>query len=169
MNYFSLFSLTENFVIDQTLLDQRYQLLQKITHPDKHASASDQQKRLYMQKNAQVNDGYHVLCDLVSRGEHLLEVRGLELASEQETIGDTAFLMQQMDLRESLASVDSPESCEALLREITEMLADYTDRISLLLQAENDDENKLAAIELNKLKFLQKLETEAKQTQRMYT
>ena len=169
MNYFALFSLPEQYGIDLEALEQRYQLLQRMTHPDKFASASEQEKRMYMQKNAQVNDGFHVLRSDVLRGEHLLEIRGTELANEQETIGDTAFLMQQMELRESLASMSSDADFERFNREISEMLDDYIQRISLHISKNDANENKLAAIELNKLKFLKKLADEAKQRQRSFS
>lgn len=162
MNYFSLFSLPEQYEVDLTLLRQRYETLQRLTHPDKYVSASEQEKRMYMQKNTQVNDGWHVLQSPVLRGEHLITVRGTELPSEQETIGDTDFLMQQMELRETLASAEDKTAFEALEREILEMHADYIDNITLLLGKQDQQSNIQAGIELSKLKFLIKLASEVK-------
>lgn len=163
MNYFALFNLPEEYSLNTELLEQRYQLLQRMTHPDKFASASVQEKRIYMQKNAEVNDGFRVLGSDVLRGEHLLSVRGTKLASEQETIGDTSFLMQQMDLRESLAGASSRADIEVLSREISEMLTDSISIVSSHISKNASNENSLAAIELNKLKFLKKLAEEIKQ------
>lgn len=162
MNYFTLFSLPEQYDINVDMLRQRYELLQRVTHPDKYASASDQEKRMYMQKNAEVNDGFHVLNSPVLRGEHLLSVRNIPLANEQDTIGDTDFLMQQMELREELASAQTVEDFLRLERSVSEMHADYIDRINLLLHANEEDKSKQAGIELSKLKFLIKLASEVK-------
>lgn len=162
MNYFSLFDIAEQYQVNLDSLEQRYLVLQRLTHPDRYASASDQEKRMYLQKNAQVNDGYHVLSDMVLRGEHLLTVRGIELPSEQETIGDTEFLMEQMDLRESLADVDNLEEIQALIKSIGKSIADYSERISQLLTHNTDTNNHSAGLELSKLKFLKKIAAEAK-------
>ena len=162
MNYFSLFDIAQQYTIDLASLEQRYRVLQRITHPDRYASASDQQKRMYMQKNAQINDGFHVLNDMVARGEHLLEVRGVELPSEQETIGDVDFLMTQMELRESLSSVGNIDEIESLRDEISNSIEDYLARITELLNNNTQTDNHDAGIELSKLKFLKKIAAEAK-------
>ncbi|MGY0564180.1 MAG: Fe-S protein assembly co-chaperone HscB, partial [Paraglaciecola chathamensis] len=102
MNYFALFNLTPSFEIDKAGLAATYQQLQKLTHPDKFATASERDKLIALQKNAQVNDGYQVLKTPLSRAEHMLELRGVELQHEQKTMQDGAFLMQQMEWREQL-------------------------------------------------------------------
>lgn len=166
MNYFALFNLPEEYSLNAELLDQRFQLLQRITHPDKYANASDQEKRMYLQKNAEVNDAYHVLSSDVKRGEHLLEVRGTQLASEQETIGDTVFLMEQMELREQLADATNAVEIDTLTREISVLRETYKKHITELINNNTNEDNKVAAIELNKLKFLIKLADEAKHRKR---
>lgn len=162
MNYFTLFSMPEQFDISIDVLKQRYELLQRVTHPDKYASASEQEKRIYMQKNAQVNDGYHVLSSPVLRGEHLLLIREIPLANEQDTIGDTEFLMQQMDLREELAHANTIDGLNALESSVTESQAKYIECISELLQENTKEQSLRAGIELSKLKFLIKLASEIK-------
>ena len=165
MNYFTLFSMPEQFDISIEVLKQRYELLQRVTHPDKYASASGQEKRIYMQKNAQVNDGYHVLSSPVLRGEHLLLIRDIPLANEQDTIGDTEFLMQQMDLREELASANSKEELNALENSVMALQADFIDSINKLLHENTQEKGLQAGIELSKLKFLIKLASEVKARQ----
>jgi len=162
MNYFSLFDVPEQYQLDLNSVEQRYRTLQRLTHPDRFASAGDQEKRMYMQKNAQVNDGFHVLKDIVKRGEHLLEVREVALPSEQETIGDTAFLMEQMELRESLGNAGSLEEIMALISSISDSTAEYVERIDKLLASNTQEDNQQAGIELSKLKFLKKIAAEAK-------
>nr|WP_241664420.1 Fe-S protein assembly co-chaperone HscB [Ningiella ruwaisensis] len=160
-NYFDLFNLPEQFDIDLQKLKAQYQLLQKITHPDRFVNASDQEKRLYLQKNAQVNDAYSVLQSPVKRGEHLLSLRAYKLADEQQTMGDTDFLMQQMQLREQLAEAESSSDFAALESDINDLTTHYIEQVRSQLATQTDDANHQAAQTLTKLKFLLKLESEA--------
>ncbi len=163
MNYFSLFDIKEQYDIDIDTLEQRYQLLQRMTHPDKFANASEQKKRMNMQKNTQVNDGYFILKDPVARGEHLLSVRGVELKSEQATIGDGEFLVKQMEMREELAKANTKATVEQLRRSVDEEIADYKDRIAIIFYQHQAEKSKHAANELLKLKLLCEFSNDCKQ------
>lgn len=160
MNYFELYNLPEQFEIDLCKLKQHYQTLQKLTHPDRFASASEQQKRMYLTKNSQINDAYSVLLAPISRGEHLLEMRGVKLASEQDTVGDVEFLMEQMEWRESLDDAESVEALEKLLGDNHEVLLKQESMISQLLSNNSELDNQSAAQELRKMKFMIKLANE---------
>jgi molecular chaperone HscB len=160
MNYFELYNLPEQFELDLVKLKQHYQTLQKLTHPDRFATASEQEKRMYLTKNSQVNDAYSVLQSPISRGEHLLELRGLELASEQDTVGDVEFLMEQMEWRESLEDADSVEALQKLLADNQQVLTEQEQTIATLLLNNNDEDNHAAAQELRKMKFMIKLASE---------
>lgn len=165
MNYFALFDIDERYTLNAEILEQRYRVLQRLTHPDKYASATEQEQRIYLQKNAEINDAFHVLSDDVARGEHLLAIREVELPSEQETIGDTDFLIEQMELREALAMASNEQELEGLNRQVADILADYTDRITLLLNKNTGKDNHEAGLELSKLKFIKKLASEIKTRQ----
>ena len=160
MNYFELYNLPAQFEIDLDKLKQHYQTLQKLTHPDRFASASEQQKRMYLTKNAQVNDAYSVLRSPVSRGEHLLALRGLELASEQDTVGDVNFLMQQMEWREALEEANSVDALASLASENSQEIETQKASISVLLEKNTARDNEQAADELRKMKFMLKLASE---------
>ena len=160
MSYFSLFNIAEQYNVDIQQLSRTYQRLQKMTHPDQVSNASEQQKRLYMQKNTQVNDAYEVLKDPIKRGEHLLKLRGVILPNEQETLGDVDFLMTQMSLREALHTAEDEEQLTLLLSSTQKQVSERITRINDLFNQENTSSNKEAAEELTKLKFLVKLQTE---------
>lgn len=161
MSYFDLFNLPEQFDIDLKKLKSQYQLLQKMTHPDRFASATDQQKRLYLQKNADVNNGYSVLSSPVTRGEHILENRGFELADEQQTMGDSDFLMQQMMLREQLSEAQSEPDFSELEHQVIDLTSQLLQKVRSSLEQHTPDANAQAAQDLNKLKFLIKLGSES--------
>jgi molecular chaperone HscB len=164
MNYFELFNLSPSFEIDPVALSQTYQTLQKLTHPDKFATASEREKLLSVQKNAQVNDAYQVLKSPLSRAEHMLELRGLELKHEQQTIQDTPFLMQQMEWREELEDIGSQSdplsTLEALDDEVQTELKGCLNELKGLLGENTLDKDQLAATLVRKVKFLTKLRSE---------
>jgi molecular chaperone HscB len=160
MNYFELYNLPEQFAIDLIKLKDHYQTLQKLTHPDRFVSASEQQKRMYLSKNSQVNDAYSVLKSPVSRGEHLLIVRGVELPSEQNTVGDVDFLMEQIEWRESLEDASTEEALEKLLTDNFDVLLAQEKVICELLSHNKEEDNQSAAQELAKMKFMLKLANE---------
>ncbi len=56
-----------------------------------------------MQLTAQVNAAFQTLKDPVARARYLLGMQGVETSEDTDTAMDTNFLMEQMELRESLA------------------------------------------------------------------
>ena len=123
-NHFEIFSLPTQYALDRALLDGRYRELQRSVHPDRFASAGDQERRISMQQAAQINEAYQVLKDPLKRGRYLLEQRGHVIDDQQTTHHDPAFLMQQIELRESLDEVrqqDDPlNALEALAGRVRE-------------------------------------------------
>lgn len=164
MNYFELFNIPVSFDVDLTVLPKTYQQLQRLTHPDKFASGSDQDKLVAIQKNAQVNDAYSVLKSPLSRAEYLLSLRGIDLQHEQQTIKDTTFLMQQMEWREQLAEIteqtDPMSVLESLEDEIKQTIKNDLDKLRTLLASDQATDEKSAADVIRQLKFLYKMLSE---------
>lgn len=164
MNFFELFGLPVAFEIDTAKLPLTYKTLAQITHPDKFANAGNAEKLMMVQKNAQVNDGFQVLKNPISRAEHILELRGIELRHEQQTIQDPEFLMQQMDWREQLEDAQHTANPEHVLTALDADIGSYskahTLRLSELILENNNESDHEAAYELRKLKFLTKLHQE---------
>jgi len=104
-NYFSLLGIPVSFAIDKQVLISNYHELQRSVHPDKFANASDQQRRLSVQKAAQINDALQTLKSPTQRSIYLLSLFGIELGDNNHSI-DPVFLMEQMELRESLSQVN---------------------------------------------------------------
>lgn len=164
MNYFELFNIEPGFKLDLTLLASTYQSLQQLTHPDKFATASERDKMVSVQKNAQVNDAYQVLKSPVSRAEYLLSLRGIELQHEQHTLQDTQFLMQQMEWREQLEDIESASDplaeLDTLDGEIKQIIAEQLLQLEQQLEVQSAQGNATAADIIRKLKFMFKLREE---------
>jgi molecular chaperone HscB len=106
-SYFELFGLPESYDIDTALLAERYRSMQAALHPDRFASASDQERRLSVQGASWINEAYETLKDSLSRARYLLQLKGVDSDADKDTASDPAFLMQQIELREQLEQVES--------------------------------------------------------------
>jgi molecular chaperone HscB len=159
-NYFELLGLPVSFEIDPRQLNDNYRKIQKSIHPDKFANASDMERRLSVQKTAQINDAFQTLKIPLKRAIYLLSLTAYELSENDNSLA-TGFLMEQMELRENLAAVSSAEQpLDALgvisddvkfrINKITVQLSEY---FQLFFPAENNMSTDLEenVLEENKL------------------
>ena len=163
--HFERFDLPQSFDVDATLLDERYRDSQRAVHPDRFVNASDQERRLSMQQATLLNEGYQILKDPLRRGRYLLELQGYRFDDEHHTTSDTAFLMEQMELRETLGEVREAGDSFALLGEIMERIdADIDQLVSELRQQLGSGaaaDLQQAADCLTRMQFFRKLQDEA--------
>ena len=145
-NYFSLLGLALSFDVDKTLLNHNYHEIQKSIHPDKFANASDLERRLSVQKAAQINDALETLKNPLRRSIYLLSLYDVSL-SDNDTSIDPAFLMEQMELRENLSEVDSKDDP---LGELDDILDDVNSRIKQAITLLADLFEKLLSDDHNK-------------------
>jgi molecular chaperone HscB len=164
VNYFQLFGLEIEFVIDLPKLSTLYQALQKKVHPDRFAHASSQEQMLAVKKSTLVNDAYQTLKNPLKRAQYLLELRGVNMPSEQASFGDVSFLMRQMELREMLAEVKNADDVDAAVFEASEVFEmefqQLFNQLQIQLADNTDESNRLACDNVRKLKFYQKLHIE---------
>lgn len=106
-NYFELFDLPVGMEIDTEKLTARYRDLQRVLHPDRYAHAPDHERRVAMQRAAEVNDGYRTLRDPAARARYILELRGVLRDDAAATLHDPEFIEEQIELRETLAEIDA--------------------------------------------------------------
>ncbi len=164
MNYFELFGFSVDYMIDKAQLSERYRDLQRAVHPDKFANSSEQEKRLAVQKTAQINDGFQTLKNPIRRAEHMLALRGLDISHETSTVRDRMFLMRQMQWREALEEVrdhnDPHQAVDELRASFSEHQLQINASLVKALASETVENNNFAADQIRKLKFMAKLEDE---------
>src|SRR5210317_1304000 len=110
-NFFELFELDASFDLDTQQLSERYRELQREYHPDRHAHKGEREQRLAVQATAHLNQAFDTLKNPLSRAQYLLQQCGVETGEESRGQLPGAFLMQQMELRESFveaAEADDP-------------------------------------------------------------
>ena len=160
-NHFELFGLTPAFALEAQALERSYRDIQSRVHPDRFTHAGDAERRASLQWTTRVNEAYRTLKHPVQRAKHILELHGVDVAFETNTAMPAEFLMQQMELRESLEeAIDrkDPGSLDALRRSLTEEKQIFEKQIGKAIDVGKD--YRAAAGLVRKLMFLDKLDAE---------
>jgi molecular chaperone HscB len=118
-NDFELFDVPVRFEQDRAQLDARWKALQREAHPDRFAAEGAAAQRVAMQWSVRINEAYQRLKDPLKRAAYLCELQGAPVQAENNTAMPPAFLMQQMEWRESLDDTESVEGLEALADEVS--------------------------------------------------
>jgi molecular chaperone HscB len=113
-NDFELFGLAPRFEQDREALDARWKDLQREAHPDRFAAQGGAAQRVAMQWSVRINEAYRRLKDPLKRAAYLCELHGAPVNAEDNTAMPAAFLMQQMEWRESLDDASSAAQLDAL-------------------------------------------------------
>ena len=111
---FELFGVPRQFEQDAAVLDARWRTLLTEAHPDRFVSEGAQAQRLAMQWSVRINEAHRRLKDPLSRAAYLCELHGASIHAEDNTAMPGAFLMQQMEWRESLDEASTLAEVEAL-------------------------------------------------------
>jgi len=164
-NYFELFSLDASFDIDLKILSENFRTLQQAVHPDRFANASDQEKRMSVQRAAFINEAHQVLKSPQRRARYIIELQGVEFDDQANPIMSPMFLMQQMELREGLTEVKSQADPEAALDKIlnelklsrSEVLTGLAEQLNTPAEADLEKASQL----MHELQFLDKLQSES--------
>ena len=160
-NHFELFGLQPVFSVDQQALERSYREIQSQVHPDRFAHAGDAERRASLQWTTRVNEAYRSLKNPVQRASHILALRGVDVAFETNTAMPETFLMQQMELRESLEDAVVTKNLPALASLQSKLEADkrrLEQQIALAIDEKKDYPQ--AAGLVRELQFLEKLEAE---------
>jgi Fe-S protein assembly co-chaperone HscB len=163
MDYFTLFGLPAGYEIDTQALAARFQDLQRQYHPDKFASGTQAEQLAAVQHSATINQAWQTLRNPLSRAEYLLSRHGFDLSSEQHTVRDTAFLMEQLELREELDEIEQAKDEARLERFIQRVKGMFDTRHQQMVDQLNHETWDVAADSVRKLRFLDKLRSSAEQ------
>ena len=161
-NHFEVFDLPIAFEIDNQLLAQRYRELQRTVHPDNYAQASERDRRLAMQKSAQVNEAFQTLKDPLARGRYLLQLQGIDTNEANDMAMDPEFLMMQMELREELASIKRQSQPLEALSRFLQRLEQQLQQLTATLSQQFTQQNWQSARDsVRQWQFFQRLREEA--------
>ena len=117
-NDFELFELPQQFALDRAQIDDRWKALQREAHPDRFAAEGAAAQRVAMQWSVRINEAYQRLKDPLKRAAYLCELRGVPVNAESNTAMPAAFLMQQMEWRETLEDTEDMNTLESLADDV---------------------------------------------------
>jgi molecular chaperone HscB len=157
-SHFDLFGLTPRFSIEGEALERSYREIQSKVHPDRFAHAGDAERRASLQWTTRVNEAYRTLKDPVQRAKHLLELNGVDVAFETNTAMPPEFLMQQMELRETLEDAKDAAALDALRKHLVSQKRAMEKAIAEAIDVKKDYGG--AAGLVRKLQFLDRLDEE---------
>jgi molecular chaperone HscB len=162
-NYFELFSIDVDFSIDLELLESTYQQQIAKFHPDKFATHSDKEKSLALQNTSLINTAFDTLKSPLLRATYLLELQDIDAFDEKDTQMDVAFLMNQIELREQLESIESNKDeleLDDFVENISQKVSKNIEQIEQLFVVNDLDKIKNLVREL---KFYVQLNAQANQ------
>jgi len=164
-NYFELFGLAATYSVDAGELADNYRNLQRVVHPDRFASASEQERRLSMQGATLINEAFQTLKDPMMRAKYLLSLHGLEMGDGRNSTQDMEFLMEQMELREQLAEVkeqaDPLDVVAKIIGNIDGKIQQFIDLLTEQFESAAPEHLEQAQETVLKMQFLQKLHQDA--------
>jgi len=164
-SHFALFGLPARFELDETELAMRYRELQRAVHPDRYAGGSPLERRLALQRAAQINEAFQVLKDPLRRARYLLSLHGVETGEESNTIMNPAFLSEQMALREALMELreahEPQRELERIMLHIDERVHEMTGALRAHLADPSPEHLAEACHIIRKMQFLRRLAQEA--------
>jgi molecular chaperone HscB len=117
-----------------------------------------------LQQAATINEAYQTLKHPLKRAEYMLSLHGFDLGNEQHTLRDTAFLMEQLELREELDAIERKADAESLLASFGARVNETVkQRSALMVQQLDNQQWPEAADTVRKLRFLDKLQQQVEQ------
>ena len=105
-DYFALFSIKREFLVDLDELKTRRKLLLRKTHPDLFTNCTEAEKKLASQYSTLINKAYTVLNNPVKRGEHLCAIMKIDFNMENFEFTNMDFLEKQFEIRGELDQVN---------------------------------------------------------------
>jgi molecular chaperone HscB len=157
-NDFELFELPQQFGLDRTQLDERWKAMQREAHPDRFAAEGASAQRVAMQWSVRINEAYQRLKDPLKRAAYLCELRGVPVNAETNTAMPAAFLMQQMQWRESLEDTADIGALEDLADEVAAERRRVQQALGQLIDAAGDVQ--VAVGQVRALMFIERFAAE---------
>jgi len=135
---FELFRVLQQFAQDGLVLDTRWKELQREAHPDRFAAQGAAAQRVAMQWSVRINEAYQRLKDPLKRAAYLCELNGAPVNAENNTAMPPAFLMQQMEWRETLEDARGLAELEKLADQVAQARRDALHTCGRLIDQARD-------------------------------
>ena len=154
MNAFTLLGFEPALELDEIELQRRFEHLRTQFHPDRFSNGSSLERRLAVQRAADINAAHTLLANPLARARLYFEQRGIAL-NEAQTMQDHVFLVQQMELREALDEAHDEQARTKLRFQVNELWQQTWQSLQTMAH-QNNAENIVR--QLQRLQFLQRFQ-----------
>lgn len=139
IDYFTVFGLARDPMLDEQALASTYYDLSRQLHPDLHQTGAAEEQEASLQNTAVLNRAYRTLRNPVQRGQYWLELNGEQLGKKNNKVPpDLALLV--FEVQEKLAAVREAsttgidDALAGLKAELTQVRDDLDERMQGLQQ-----------------------------------
>ncbi|WP_448700670.1 Fe-S protein assembly co-chaperone HscB [Mucilaginibacter sp. AW1-3] len=139
MNYFEFYEMPESFVVDAVALKKKFYELSKKYHPDFYANEDDAKQQEILELSTLNNKAFQVLSDPAKRTEYILKQHNLLQEGDKYELAP-AFLMEMMDINETLMEAEDDEQLAAIKVQITDFENDLNDELAKHVAAYQGDD-----------------------------
>jgi len=115
VTHFMIMGLPETFTIEQSEVEAKYKALQRLLHPDKHASSGEQGIALAETHSARVNEAVSVLRSPLKRAAYWMQLNGVPVLEEDQRIQDMPTMMEVMETSEELETCRTQAQVNAMI------------------------------------------------------
>ena len=104
-DYFQLFSIKKEFLLDLSELKLKQKMLLQKMHPDLFVNSTAVEKKVASDFATLVNKAFGILRDPLTRGEHLCSILGLKFDVEKNKLTNVDLLEKQFEIRSELDDI----------------------------------------------------------------
>eukprot|EP01036_Dinobryon_divergens_P022973 gene22973-31279_t len=140
-NIFQVFKLNDEFDIDSASLSLHYKDLQRLLHPDKFATRSEEERDYSASASSSINQAYDILKSPVRRAEYMIRNKfGIDIFDDDKSNqnidfeGKNALMVRVFEIMECIEDMDGDQSkilelMESLQKSVDEFSIDFKDSI----------------------------------------
>ncbi|MFH4356352.1 MAG: Fe-S protein assembly co-chaperone HscB [Neisseriaceae bacterium] len=118
INYFKLLDIPEEYLISLELLEEHFQRLALLYHPDKVALHNTFEKKSYLRMFTTLNEAYQTLKNPIKRAEHWLYLNQVPYDPEATVQADSGLLELQLAWREKIENITTTMEASPLEEEL---------------------------------------------------
>ena len=120
MNYFEFYQIAESFAVDLAGLKKTFYELSKRYHPDFYANEAEARQLEILELSTLNNKAFQVLSNPAKRMEYILQLHNLLADGDKYQLAPD-FLMDMMDLNESLMEANSKDELARIETQVNEI------------------------------------------------
>jgi molecular chaperone HscB len=159
VNYFEFYQLPVSFHPDPATVKAKFYEMSRQYHPDRFVNATDEKRAEVLRMAALNNDAYKTLNNTEALTAYILRLNGL-LEEEEKYALPQSFLMEMMDLNETVSDYETDAGNKALeeqaLKALAGQLREWEEGMAPILQRFDNGEQTREILMLIKDSYFRK-------------